>query len=178
MIWVAIVLVSLTVVVFVLVRSSKFGGRKISSGLGLGASTTVSADELERMAADAEREGDWAASVRLLFRAGLRRLADQHAVQSPDQRPNGEVARQLGDPAFGALVTRFDQVAYARAPASPHDVEVARRSWPGIVRSAVEQANREREGRLESGHGRSETHKSAKKRRWRRRPLKSGDGSR
>ena len=179
-VWVVVVLVSLAIVVFLLIRSSRSGGRKTRPGLGHSDPGTESADDLERFAVEAERDGDWAAAVRLLFRAGLRRLADQHAVHAPDQRPNADVARELADPAFGTLAERFDQVVYALAPASANDVEAARRSWPGIVRGAVERARREREARFESALGRTATNQAEAKKRWwrRRRSSKPGDGSR
>jgi hypothetical protein len=94
----------------------------------------LTADELDRMATDAETAGDLSLSVRLRFRAGLRRLADGRAINSPEQRPNGEIGRQLALASYSSLAHRVDAITYANAAASQDDVRMARDEWPNVVR--------------------------------------------
>lgn len=103
------------------------------------ASPRLTADELERMAADAEERGDLDASVRLRFRAGLRRLADGRVINGPEQRPNGQIGRQLGLGRYASLADRMDAVTYANSSATPDDVLRARTEWPTLVREGVAQ---------------------------------------
>jgi hypothetical protein len=99
----------------------------------------LTADELERMATEAEMVGDLSLSVRLRFRAGLRRLADGRAINSPEQRPNGDIGRQLALASYSSLAHRVDAITYAHAVASPDDVRTARAEWPNVVRAGIDQ---------------------------------------
>jgi hypothetical protein len=98
-----------------------------------------SADELDRLADEAEGAGDLNLSVRLRFRAGLRRLADARAINAPEQRPNGEIGRRLGIDSYAALARRVDAITYANAVAGVDDVQASRTQWPTIVRAGIAQ---------------------------------------
>ena len=99
----------------------------------------LTADELEGMAGEAEGRGDLDTSVRLRFRAGLRRLADGRVINGPEQRTNGEIGRQLGLGRYTSLADRMDAVTYASSAATPDDVLRARTEWPTVVREGISQ---------------------------------------
>lgn len=156
-VWIVVVLIALVVVgvgVLRFARSRSARAREAERR----SSDDRTAVELERQADDAERSGRFGDAVRLRFRAGLRQLAEGHAVRIPEQRPNGELVRQLDDKAFAGLTTRFDEIAYASSQASITDVQTAKQQWPPVVRVAVEQA-RQRQGTVSS---------PAKRRWWKR----------
>ena len=102
-------------------------------------SPRLTAAELERMATQAQGRGDFDASVRLLFRAGLRRLAEGRVITSPEQRPNGEIGQHLGLERYTSLAERMDAVTYANSSATSADVLRARTEWPGVVREGLAQ---------------------------------------
>lgn len=91
------------------------------------------AEDLEREAARAERDGRYADAVRLRFRAGLAALAERGAISPPRSVPTAELARTLRSKDFDALARRFDEIAYGAAPAAAQDAEQARRGWSAIV---------------------------------------------
>ncbi len=93
-----------------------------------------SAAELERAADAAERGGDLAQAVRLRFRAGLLRLAEQGAIERPGATPSRELASALRSREFELLANRFDEIAYGGSGARAEDVQDARRRWPAVVR--------------------------------------------
>jgi len=98
-------------------------------------------DELERLADQAERDGDLDGAVRLRFRAGLLRLADAGALRLRPGLTNAAVSRALRSPGFDELAGHFDEVAYGGRPATTADVAAARSGWPVVVdaaRSAAE----------------------------------------
>jgi hypothetical protein len=91
------------------------------------------ADELERAADAAERDGDLERAVRLRFRAGLLRLGDRGAIRYRPSVTTGEVRTTLGSARFDDLAGTFEAVAYGGRPADPPDVEAARREWPRVL---------------------------------------------
>jgi len=91
------------------------------------------AADLEREAAQAEQDGRFEDAVRLRFRAGLARLADEGKIRTARTTPNGELARTLHSPDFDALARRFDEIAYGAAPAGSTDANEARRRWSAVV---------------------------------------------
>jgi Domain of unknown function (DUF4129) len=91
------------------------------------------AAELERAAAEAERDGRYGEAVRLRFRAGLAGLAEQGAITRPASTPTVELARALHSEEFDALARRFDEIAYGAAPAAAEDAQEARRRWDSVV---------------------------------------------
>ncbi len=99
----------------------------------------LSAGELERRADEAERDGDLSLSVRLRFRAGLRRLSDGRAINAPEQRPNGEIGRKLALTNYSSLAQRVDAITYANAAAGFDDIHASRTQWPNIIRAGIDQ---------------------------------------
>jgi hypothetical protein len=90
-------------------------------------------DLLERAAADAEAAGQLDLALRLRFRAGLLRLDSAQAIEFRPSITTAEVSGALRSPAFDGLALTFEQVAYGGRPASPPDVDAARREWPALL---------------------------------------------
>lgn len=166
-VWIALLAIGLVLLGILTYRLISLRGRRLVQGES-SAGGRETAAELDRLALEAEHNSDFALSVRLRFRAGLRRLAEQHVLRGPEQRPNSELSVHLDDPAFGSLATRFDQITYgvsgtagsARtiAPATSTDVTLAKQHWPGVVDRGVELARRRRSGAPPTA--------TATKRRW------------
>ena len=156
-VWIVLVLVVLTAATTALLRFARSRNVKAKEAERRNSDDRTAA-ELERQADDAERSGRFGDAVRLRFRAGLCQLAEGHAVRIPEQRPNGELVRQLDDAAFTGLTTRFDEIAYASSQASIADVLVAKDQWPGVVSVGIDMA-RQRQRTVAP---------TAKRRRWRR----------
>jgi heme exporter protein D len=97
------------------------------------ATTSERADELERAADAAEREGDFERAVRLRFRAGLLRLGDRGAIDYRPSLTTSEVRGLLGSETFEQLASTFEHVAYGGQPAGPPDAADARSEWPRVV---------------------------------------------
>jgi hypothetical protein len=112
-------------------RRALLDGRR---GDGAGARVPAQrAADLERAAERAEREGRLTEAVRLRFRAGLGRLAEQGVISAPRSTPTADLSRALASPSFDALASRFDEISYGASPAESRDVEQARDEWPAIV---------------------------------------------
>ena len=88
---------------------------------------------LERAADDAERAGDFAAAVRLRFRAGLVRLDAAGAIKLGPSSTSGQVARRLRLGDFDDLARDFALVAYGDRPAGTAVVRAARERWPRVL---------------------------------------------
>lgn len=156
-VWVAVVLVVVLIASALVLRFARARtGRAKAAETARGEHRTAA--DLERQADEAEQSGRYGDGVRLRFRAGLRRLAEQHAVRIPEQRPNGELLRQLDDSSFSALAQRFDEIAYASSPGGISDVLTARDQWPKVITAGVAKA-KQRQAVPEP---------TAKKRRWRK----------
>lgn len=138
-VWVAVVLVMLLIAATLVLRFARtrtVRAKVVETARG----ENRTAAELERQADEAEKLGRYGDAVRLRFRAGLRKLADQHAVRIPEQRPNGELVRQLDDATFSALAARFDEIAYASSASGVTDVLTARDQWPKVISAGVAKA--------------------------------------
>ena len=156
-VWVAVVLVLLLIAATLVLRFVRARTvRQKTAETGRDANHTAA--ELDRSADEAEQSGRYGDAVRLRFRAGLRRLAEQHALRIPEQRPNGDLVRQLDDASFSALAARFDEIAYASSASEMTDVLTARDRWPKIIAAAVTKG---RQRQVVPGP-------TAMKRRWRR----------
>lgn len=88
---------------------------------------------LERRAAAARTRGDHELAVRLLFRAGLLRLARSKTIPARRSLTTGEIRRLLDSPDFDRVGRSFDEIAYGRRPATSRDSDEARVSWSEIV---------------------------------------------
>ena len=157
-VWIALVFVALAAATVIAIRFARARGRR-----AVAAERTTephrTAAELERLADEAERGGRLGEAVRFRFRAGLRRLGDGHALRIPEQRPNGDLVRQLEDPAFASLAARFDEIAYADRAGSASDVASAKQHWPTVITAGIAKSQRRQ----------SIVVATAKKRWWRRR---------
>jgi len=124
------------------VAASFAGRRRPRAGAGRGrgvadpAAAWIGPQELERRAAQAERDGDLDAAVRLRFQAGLLRLDDARAIELRPSLTSGEIARHLRSARFDGLARTHDAVAYGGRPAVADDAARAREEWPAVVGEA------------------------------------------
>jgi hypothetical protein len=88
---------------------------------------------LERAADDAERAGDYAAALRLRFRAGVIRLQLDGRIRRGRTTTTRAIGRQLRLREFDELGRTFDAVAYGGAPASAQDATTARDQWRSVL---------------------------------------------
>ena len=93
--------------------------------------------ELERQAAAARARGEHDLAVRLLFRAGLLRLARARAIPPRSSLTTGQLRRLLEMPEFDALGRSFDEIAYGRRAATDADSDAARSGWSEVLRKAA-----------------------------------------
>jgi hypothetical protein len=91
---------------------------------------------LERAAQRAEAAGDHEQAVRLRFRAGLLRLGAARVLAYRPSLTSGEVARELGSPAFDRLAADLDEIAYGGRAAGPDDAAAAADGWPRVLEEA------------------------------------------
>ena len=106
---------------------------------GLESSGSVARDDphqLERAAARAAARGDHEEAVRLLFRAGVIRLARARAIPARRSLTTGEIKRKLRSPDFDRLGRSFDEIVYGGRPATKADSSDAHATWREVVRSA------------------------------------------
>jgi hypothetical protein len=89
--------------------------------------------ELERRAADAAARGDHALEVRLLFQAGVLRLARARVIPARRSLTTGEIRRLLRSGDFDAVGGSFDAIAYGGRPASRKDGDAARSGWSRVL---------------------------------------------
>lgn len=109
-----------------------------ADGEGQGETGTVGADgtgadELERLADEADRRGEHGLAIRLRFRAGLVRLDATRAIRLRPSLTSGQLARQLRRPEVDDLAVTFDAVAYGGRPGSVAQSDRARATWPRVV---------------------------------------------
>jgi len=88
---------------------------------------------LDEAATRAEAGADFAAAVRLRFRAGLIRLGRSGQVDAPDRATTGALVAEIDRPGFTDLAATFDAVAYGGRPASADDARAAREGWPRVL---------------------------------------------
>lgn len=92
--------------------------------------------ELERRAAAARDRGEHDLAVRLLFRAGLLRLARARVIPARPSLTTGQLRSLLSMPEFDALGRTFDEIAYGRRPATDADSAAARSGWTDVIQRA------------------------------------------
>lgn len=88
---------------------------------------------LERRADAAEREGDYAAALRLRFRAGLLRLDGRGLIEYRPSIATGTVSRALRSPDFDRVAGDFDEIVYGGRAATEADVRAAREAWAAVA---------------------------------------------
>lgn len=84
---------------------------------------------LERTALEAERNGNYELSMRLLFRAGLVRLDAAGVIRFRPSITSKEVARSLRSSTFDDLARRFDLVVYGGRRVDADATTEARAGW-------------------------------------------------
>jgi hypothetical protein len=89
---------------------------------------------LERRAEAAEREGDYAAALRLRFRAGLLRLDARGLIEYRPSIATGTVARALRSPDFDRVAEDFDEIVYGGRAATEADARASREGWAAVTR--------------------------------------------
>lgn len=132
-VWVVLGLGLLAAISFLARRYSRRALLRESRRHGASRAGVETAADLERQAAGAERDGRYDDAVRLRFRAGLARLAQQGAIRTARSTPNAQLARTLDSADFDELARRFDEIAYGASPAGSTDAEEARRRWSAVV---------------------------------------------
>lgn len=93
--------------------------------------------DLERRAAAARDRGEHDLAVRLLFRAGLLRLARARIIPARPSLTTGQLRALLSMPEFDALGRTFDEIAYGRRPATDADSAAARSGWTDVIQRAT-----------------------------------------
>jgi hypothetical protein len=122
------------------IAAGAFGGRAIAHRRVVEASAAMTGDtkrpqpaDLERRAAQAEQNGEYAAAVRLLFEHGLLRLRETGGVELPPPATARRAARRIGSARFEALAGDYEQIAFGGRPAGPEDTERAREGWRAVL---------------------------------------------
>ncbi|HEX5614722.1 MAG TPA: DUF4129 domain-containing protein [Acidimicrobiia bacterium] len=131
----AVAILATAIVVWRLVRRRDRIARERRAPTGARAERP-DARALDAAADAAERAGDLALAVRLRFRAGLLRLADAGVVTLRPDLTNREVRSSVHAAAFDAIADDFEVVAYSDRPATPEQVDTARRGWSRVLEDA------------------------------------------
>jgi hypothetical protein len=130
-------IIGLAVVMFVLVQTRRVierRGRIKASEIAVGElARSDDPRELEREAAAARSRGDHALEVRLLFRAGVIRLARARVIPARYSLTTGEIRRLLHSGDFDRVGRSFDEIAYGNRPATNEDGDAARAGWARVL---------------------------------------------
>jgi hypothetical protein len=98
------------------------------------------ADELEREAAEAERQSELERAIRLRFRAGLVRLEHQGVIEHRDVLTTQQLKRTVNSVTFAGLATDLERIVYGGSTATTESVAAARDGWrrvPDELRASV-----------------------------------------
>jgi hypothetical protein len=130
-------LIGLGVVMLVAAQTKRIVERRGRSKVAERMTGSIARDEdprvLERQAAEAASRGDHALEVRLLFRAGVIRLARSQVIPARRSLTTGEIRRLLRSGDFDAVGGSFDEIAYGGRAASKQDGEEARSGWSRVL---------------------------------------------
>jgi hypothetical protein len=94
--------------------------------------------DLEARADRLALDGDYAASFRLRFEAGLIRLESLGLIAGQRTRTDAELTDRIGSAAFDHLARRHEAITFAAQPASERDDEQAKSDWPHVPQEARE----------------------------------------
>jgi hypothetical protein len=114
-------------------RRARTGAERAQADRAIGAGDP---DELDRLAAEAERAGDFDTAVRLRFEAGLARLERRGLVAARTTRTSGDLAHELGSPTFERLAADLESIVYAERAASPEQVAASQELWSQVPEEA------------------------------------------
>jgi hypothetical protein len=130
-------IIGLAVVTFVFVQTRRVverrGRAKASEGPVGELTRSDDPRDLERQAAAARDRGDHALEVRLLFRAGVIRLARARAIPARYSLTTGEIKRLLHSGDFDRVGRSFDEIAYGNRSATTEDGDAARAGWARVL---------------------------------------------
>lgn len=130
-------IIGVAVVMFVMVQTRKVVERRGRSRAAESRAGEPSRHDdprdLERRAAAARAGGDHALEVRLLFRAGVLRLARARAIPARASLTTGEIRRLLHSGDFDTVGRSFDEIAYGKRPATETDGTAARSGWSRVL---------------------------------------------
>jgi hypothetical protein len=146
LIWIGLLATAIALIVWFVARQLRRRPARAAAAHAARATTgadTETADELEREADAAERDGDLARALRLRFRAGLLRLGDRGAIAYRPSVTTGEVRRVLDSRRFDDLAGTFEAVTYGGRAADPPAVDTARREWPHVLEDTAPSARPE-----------------------------------
>jgi hypothetical protein len=150
-------------ITFLIVRALQ-GRRRVqaaSSALDAAAGVVTDPNELERQAALAAQNGNFAEAVRLRYVAGLRRLEQDTDVPATIASTNGKLRTEVCVAEFDQLSDDFDFIIYGERLADASHDSNAQQRWPQVQRLSKEQrtakqnANQNAERELSTGPGRS-----------------------
>ena len=111
--------------------------KSIAAVLGDDDQRSLTGDELEALAVQAEGAGDFAFAVRYRFRAGIWRLQyDVHALDTKPGVTTHQASQQLQSQDFNELARTFELVTYAEVEGQQADVTQARTKWPNVIEVA------------------------------------------
>lgn len=99
-------------------------------------------DALDRLAAAADANGEYAAAIRYRFRAGLLRLDRSGALQLRASTTSAQAARTVRSETFDGLARQFDAVAYGDARAAGRDSERSSHDWRAVLQKLGDGAGR------------------------------------
>ena len=135
-VWVLLIAIVAAVAWLIATRTGRRRAAAFATAAAEAPGRPESPTALERRAEAAEREGDYAAALRLRFRAGLLRLDARGLIEYRPSLATGAVARALRSPDFDRVAGDFDEIVYGGRPATQADVLTAREGWAAVTRGA------------------------------------------
>ena len=129
--------IGLAIVGFVIVQTRRVierrGRTRAADAAGISSPGDEDPRELERRAAAARAAGDHELEVRLLFRAGVLRLARARVIPARRSLTTGEIRRMLASSDLDVIGRSFDEIAYGGRPATGSDGDDARTRWSRVL---------------------------------------------
>ncbi|HET7482690.1 MAG TPA: DUF4129 domain-containing protein [Actinomycetota bacterium] len=92
---------------------------------------------LERDAARAAARGDHESAVRLMFQAGVIRLARARAIPARSSLTTGDIRRRLALNEFDRIGKSFDEIAYGGRRATKEDSTEANSGWRDVLQKVT-----------------------------------------
>jgi hypothetical protein len=132
----AVTVLTAAVVSWVSARRRRAAADRVPGPSDVPGAAALGPAELERRAADAERDGDLDAAVRLRFAAGLLRLDAARAITLHPSLTSGDVGRLIASSRYDDLAATHDAIAYGGHHAAEADAQAARAGWPAVVGEA------------------------------------------
>jgi len=86
-----------------------------------------------RLADQAEKEGDYTSAVRLRFKGGLAGLRVAGRIEDDLTTSAGRLRRAVPIPAIERLASTFEWIVYGDRPATPADAQDSRRDWGYVL---------------------------------------------